>query len=202
VRFVHASPDVSAVDVLLDGSTVFTNVAFSRWTEYMEVATGTYTVSARLTSEGTPVLTDTVMMTDTDYTLTAAGTKAAGGKPLELITFLDDNSAPPGGMARGRFVHLVPDAPPVDIALEGEILFESVGYGDATDYVAVPSGSHTLQIQTPLGEITATATAGPNDVYSFFAVGRVFGSPALDIVQTLDETYNHPIWLPLVTKED
>ena len=198
VRFIHASPDAPAVDVLLAESTVFTSVAFSEWTEYIDIATGTYTVSIQLSSASTPVLTDAVVLTETDYTLTAAGTVASGGRPFELLSLFDDNSAPPAGMVRGRFIHLVPDGPQVDIALEGTVLFENVAYRDATDYVTVPPGTHTLQIRTPIGEVTTTATAQPNNVYSFVAVGRVIGSPELNVLKVLDESYNHPIWLPIV----
>lgn len=200
MRFIHASPDAENVDVLLDEGTVFTNVAFSEWTEYIEVPTGTHTVTLRLTTLGTPILSDTVPITETDYTLAAAGTWAAGGRDFELLRLIDDNSAPDPNMARGRFVHLVPDAPPVSIAIDGDLLDEDVSYGDATDYATVASGSHAVQISALGQQRTVTATVGPNNVYSFFALGQLLGTPALDVQQVIDESYNHPIWLPLVTR--
>jgi hypothetical protein len=201
VRFIHGSPDAPAVDVLLDGSEVFTNTGFDQITRYADVATGTYTVSVEPTGSDSEVLMRTLVVTESDYTLAAAGTLATGGRDLELLKLLDDNSEPAPGMVRGRFVHLVPGAPaPVSIAIQGEPpLFENVVYGDVTEYATVTSGSHTLQILVFGFEVaTATVTVEPNSVYSFFALGRVSGTPELHVRQILDESYNHPIWLPLV----
>lgn len=208
VRFIHGSPDAPAVDVLIDGGEVFTNTEFDQITSYVDVATGTYTVSVEPTGSDSEVLTRTLVVTESDYTLAAAGTLATGGKDLELMKLIDDNSAPAPGMVRGRFVHLVPDAPaPVSIAIEGEPpLFENVVYGDVTEYATVLSGSHTLQILVFGFEVaTATVTVEPNNVYSFFALGLASDEPELPelhVQQVLDASYNHPIWLPLVTKGD
>jgi hypothetical protein len=197
VRFIHASPDTPAVDVLLDESETFTATEFGQITEYTDVATGTYTVTLRLTGLGTAALTDTVLITETDYTLAAAGT--SGG--LELLTLVDDNSAPAPGMVRGRFVHLVPGAPAVDIAIkDGPILFSNVGFKGVGGYVEVAAGSYELEIRltgTSIVVTTVPLTVTPNNVYTFFAVGTL-SDP--QIVQSVDQAHGHTVWLPLVTR--
>jgi len=202
VRFIHASPDAPEVDVLFDGSERFTNTAFGEISEYTDIDAGTYEVTIRLTGTDTLVLTTTVAMTATDYTLAAAGTVAPGGKEFELKVVVDDNRAPPPGMVRGRFVHLVPDAPlPVTIAIEDDPLFTGVVYGDATEYATVPAGSHSVQVvMLGIPVVTDTLTGEPNGVYSFFAVGLASGTPELQILQVLDASYDHHIWLPLIAR--
>jgi hypothetical protein len=203
VRFIHASPDAPAVDVLLDGSEVFTNTEFDHITPYTAVATGTHSISLEPTGSDTPVLTRTLVMTESDYTLAAAGTLTTTDLvDLELLALVDDNRAPTPGTVRGRFVHLVPDAPaPVSIGIKGEPpLFENVVYGDVTEYAPVASGSHTLQVLVFGFEVaTATVTVEPNNVYSFFALGLASGTPELHVQQVVDESY-HLLWLPLVTR--
>lgn len=45
-----------------------------------------------------------------------------------------------------RIGHCIPDAPDMDVRVDGEIAFERVAYPNVTDYVALPSGSHELII--------------------------------------------------------
>jgi len=201
VRFIHASPDAPEVDVLFDGSERFTNTAFGEISEYTNIAAGTYEVTVRPTGEATAVLTTTVTVTTTDYTLAAAGTLAVGGKDFELKVVVDDNRAPPPGMVRGRFVHLVPNAPaPVTIAIGDDLVFEDVEYGDVTDYAILPAGSHTVRLQVLFYEETTTVAGESNSVYTFFAIGVAFGTPELQILQVLDASYDHHIWLPLIAR--
>ncbi|MFW6115447.1 MAG: DUF4397 domain-containing protein [Chloroflexota bacterium] len=202
VRFIHASPDAAELDVLLNDTGLVTNSAFGEISAYTELAAGTYTVTLRLTDEATPLVTETVVVTETDYTLAAAGTLAADTTELELLRLMDDNTAPAPGMVRARFVHLVPDVPfPVSIAIDGDLLFEDIKYRDVTPYTTVDAGSHTLQLLVSGVEVaTGTLTVSPNSVYSFFAVGLAYGTPEVAIVQVLDESYDHHIWLPLVAR--
>ena len=45
VVVLHASPDAPAVDVWVNGSVVFSNIAFEETSEFAEVPAGTYTVA-------------------------------------------------------------------------------------------------------------------------------------------------------------
>lgn len=50
------------------------------------------------------------------------------------------------GLAGIRFVHLSPDAPAVDVALQDAALLQDVEYGRATGYAAAPAGERTLRV--------------------------------------------------------
>jgi hypothetical protein len=45
-----------------------------------------------------------------------------------------------------RIGHCVPDAPDVDVRVDGEIAFEQVAFSDVTDYAGLPTGSHEVII--------------------------------------------------------
>jgi hypothetical protein len=91
LRFVHASPDMPPVDVLLPGGTVlFSNVAFGQATPYVEVPPGTVTMEVRAAGTPNVVLTipDAVIATGTVYTFGAIGLMG-GTPPLGTLPLVD-----------------------------------------------------------------------------------------------------------------
>ncbi len=206
VRFIHASPDAPELDVWLDENALFTETRFGEISEYVDIAAGTYTVTLSSPGPGVPILTDYVTAPcNTHHTLVAAGMLAPGpgASGFEGIVITDVITYPPPGMVRGRFVHLVPDAPvPISIFLAGQPLFESIVYGDVTPYVTVPAGSHSLEVRALGFPVTAdTITVDPDTVYSFFAIGLAFGPPDVEILQVVDAASPHHVWLPLIRRE-
>jgi hypothetical protein len=89
----------------------------------------------------------------------------------------NDNITDPGeiGTAQVRVVHLSPDAPAVDVAVNGEVAVEGAAYLDATGYLTVPAGEIRITV-TPAGQtqpvvIDATVTLGANASYTVAATG-------------------------------
>jgi hypothetical protein len=148
VRVAHASPDAPNVDVWVDGSKALSDVPFMAVSDYLDVPTGTRTVT--ITAAGDP---DTVAF-EGDLTLDAmAYTVAAIGELTDDDTeftrwVLGDDAAPGDDMAAVRLAHAVPDAPAVTVTvMDGkQTLFSDVGFGEASDYVEVPAGCYTLAV--------------------------------------------------------
>ena len=68
------------------------------------------------------------------------------------------------GDARARFVHVIPGASAVDVYINGTQAIVNLDYGDATTYLTVPAGTHTVTVtpaglQTPLWEQGITLAA-------------------------------------------
>lgn len=66
---------------------------------------------------------------------------------------------------RVRVVHASPDAPAVDVLVDGQRAIDRLPYTEYTDYVTLPAGQHTFQVrvagtETVVTETTATLTAG------------------------------------------
>lgn len=83
-----------------------------------------------------------------------------------------------GAMAAVRVIHASPDAPPVNILVNGTRALEGIPYKAFTGYNMVPAGTVTLEVQVaPDGPVVLRETfaliGGGN--YTFLAVGRVAG---------------------------
>jgi len=74
-----------------------------------------------------------------------------------------------------RVAHLSPDAPAVDIWVDGGVVLNDVPYKTVSDYLELPSGSHRVQV-TPAGEtkpvvIDATVEFESDKAYTVAATG-------------------------------
>ncbi|WP_101298197.1 DUF4397 domain-containing protein [Halegenticoccus soli] len=172
VRVAHASPDAPAVDVYVNGEKVLSNVEFGTVTDYLVVEPGTYTV--KITAAGDPetvAFEGDVTLESKFYTVAAVGQLSDG--TFEPLVLVDDD------VALVRLVHTSPDAPAVDVTVEGAdlTLFDGVSFGDQTDYVVVPAGEYTLEVRGDTenddGDVVATFDVAlePGVQYTAFAIG-------------------------------
>jgi hypothetical protein len=82
------------------------------------------------------------------------------------------------GDAAINVLHLSPDAPNVDVLLNGEAALTDVAFGDFSGWVAVPAGEHQVQV-VPTGEmadaavIDAMVTVEAGAAYHIAAIGMV-----------------------------
>ena len=146
VRVTHASPDAGAVDVCVNGSAAFKDLAFGSTTDYAKLPAGSYDVQvypAGSNCQGTAVIDAKGLKLDAKpYTVMAIG-KAAEIKPLILV---DNLSAPAAGKVHVRFVHASPDAPAVDITTkDGAKVFSNVAFGKSVDFTPLPAATYDLQ---------------------------------------------------------
>jgi hypothetical protein len=194
VRVVHAVSDAPPVDIAINGVIEAPSLAFKEVTPYIDVPAGTFTLTV-IAPGPVPILTMTrTAEAGYDYTVVAHGLLTSVDTPPTLLVVTDDNSVPPVGKARARFYHLVPDAPPADVAIQGgAILLSDVTYGEASPYVEIDMGTYDLELRTvvmgfPMTVPVPPVTADPNTIYSFFAVGTL--SPLdVDIVPVQDAQY-------------
>ena len=81
--------------------------------------------------------------------------------------------------ARIRVAHLSPDAPAVDIYIDGKKRLTNVPYEGVSDYVALPQGAHTFEVRatgtTPdsPAAFKESAQLGAGKAYTVAAVGKV-----------------------------
>ena len=105
VRFVHLAPEVPGVDVrVVNGPTLFTNIAFLGSSQYAAVDAGTYNLALYPTGASRPTLfTANGVEIPPGVIATAIGSGGVG-VPVELVKVLDAASAPTtpqGGAATG-----------------------------------------------------------------------------------------------------
>jgi hypothetical protein len=165
VRVVHTSPDAPAVDITADGNALFDGVAYQE-SGYVEVPAGTYTLNVRGdtdSNDGDAVATfDVELVGGTVYTLFAAGYLSPDDEPAETafqpIAAVDAGAGGGGIVQSGggmsemsdvalRVAHLSPDAPNVDVLVDGSAVLEDVPFGAVSDYLSLSAGSYQVTIQ-------------------------------------------------------
>ena len=146
VSVAHASPDAPPVDVYVNGSILYSNLAFSQFGAVASVPAGIYEATVYPTGKTSPTLLDVLIPATVDGTayLIAAVNPV---NYLNLKVFTEQPSAPAPGSVYVNFLHASPDAPPVDIAVVGlGVVFEFQTYLNQSPAVSVPQGTYTFQV--------------------------------------------------------
>jgi hypothetical protein len=82
-----------------------------------------------------------------------------------------------GDTANVRVAHMSPDAPNVDVYVDGDVVLEDVAFGVVSDYLEVPGGDREIEItaagdpDTSVFDDTVTVEAGTD--YSVVAAGEI-----------------------------
>jgi hypothetical protein len=76
--------------------------------------------------------------------LAAPATAAA---PLDALLTVDNATPNPGDVARVRVIHNSPDAPAVDVRVNGAVAFANLPFGGITAQAALPSGTYDIQVE-------------------------------------------------------
>jgi len=97
------------------------------------------------------------------------------------------------GEAGLRVAHASPDAPDVDVLVEGEAVIEDLSFRSVTDYLEVPADEYEIEVQTSESEETVF---GPADVdleaedYTAVARGEVTEDADTDFTVSIFEDTN------------
>jgi len=183
VRIIHASPFVGTADVFVDGSKLLSSFAFGAVTDYAAIPPGPHKVQIALVGKGigASALTETLTVNPgSAYTVAAIGTQASN---LSLQVFADNNVLAPG-TTKFRVYQLSPDAGSVTVAAGGQTLVNAISYQNASNYLIIPAGGYTFDVNSPTNNATlsTSATHDTNKVASLFVVGMFNGTPKSALV--------------------
>lgn len=116
-----------------------------------------------------------------------AGVDAA--TPLQAVLSADATGPNDTGNARVRVVHLSPDAPAVDVLVDGAAAFTGIPFGDVTGYAELPAGTYDVKVE-PAGAggagpfvIDADLTLSANTDYTVIAtdvLAQIFPTVLVD----------------------
>jgi hypothetical protein len=174
-RAVHVATGAAAVDIAINGEQVAGSLAPRSASGYSPVPAGSQNL--RVTPTGQPgqsvLESDVTIQANTQVTLAVLGEVPS----VNAIVLRDDNSPPPAGQAKVRFVHGVPDAPPVNVVTrQGQALFGGVAYRNAADYVTVPAGTYDLELraadQSGVLVTVPNVTLSAGEIVTLFATGK------------------------------
>jgi hypothetical protein len=94
---------------------------------------------------------------------------------IMMVTFASMTMAE--GEAMVRVLHASPDAPAVDVYVDDDLVVDGVGYKDVTDYLALPAGTHKIEVY-PSGDqstvvITEQVAVSSGQSYTLGAIGQL-----------------------------
>lgn len=189
LRILHASPKSPAVDVYINDTLKFRNLAYGSFTNYIEVISGNYNIKIYATGTKTsPVLNKNIFVPPGKiYTASAIGILPN----IDLLLIPEPKVMNPTNNAYIKFAHLSPNAGAVDVVLpSGRILFKNISYKEFTNYIQVPPGTYTLEVR-PTGTNTTVlyvpnVTLKSQRFYTVYAIGLVNDHPGLQALIPLD----------------
>lgn len=193
VAVLHLAPfaqsiDDTAVNILVNGNTTFSNVKFTDFVNYVDLAPGNYTIDVVPVGATSPAITGNFTLADnTDYSVFAVGNGTT--QPLALAALVDDNSTPMAGNVAVRIVHAAPfAAAPADTEVSirtdgGDVVNNLVGVPYLVDsgFFEVPAATYDLKIASNDGSVNyidplaAALPAGAN--VTLYAIGDGINQP-------------------------
>lgn len=193
VRFFHASPDAPAVDVAVanGGPVVFGDVEFREDSGYTPLAAGDYELEVRLAGTSTVVLPLGVVSLRAGFNYEAVAIGLVGDNTLGAQILV---TAQPS-KAEVRVAHLSPDAPNVDVWVDGAVALSDVPYQAISSYLALDAGTYNVQV-TPAGATTpvvidADLTLAGGTSYTVAATG-LLGASDLQPLVLIDDRDSDP----------
>lgn len=185
VRVKHASPDAPAVDILVNGQAALSHVPFPVASAYLPLASGATNLKVNVAGTDTTVI-------NADVTLTAL--KAYSVFAVDLVSRIqplvveDDLTAPPAGKAKLRAIHLSPDAPEVDVWVNGVKVLANVPFKAASPYLEVPAGATDVKVAVA-GTMTIVLQGTPDlasgGIYTAAATGTLGAVPSQPLALNL-----------------
>jgi hypothetical protein len=155
-----------------------------------EVAAGDYQIRVTAAGDPTAVVYDsgTITLADgADLTLTALPNTGGGAAPIGLVAKSETGAVEIrdlGTPTSLQVVHASPDAPSVDVLVDGSVLVPNLSFPEATPFVEVDPATYTVEV-TVAGNPGAIAI-GPVDLdleagtrYSVLAVDELANIEAL-----------------------
>jgi hypothetical protein len=173
LRAVHASPDAPNVDILVDNTTVLSNVAFTQFLDYTTVPAGDRNIKVNATGTASSVIDVTVPLAGgTNYTVLAVNFVDS----IEPLLLVDNTTTPTPGNAKVRVVHASPDAPNVDVLVDDTIVLTDVAFKEFSDYLEVPAGARNFKVNatgTASTVIDVTPTLADSGIYTVVALNTL-----------------------------
>jgi hypothetical protein len=154
LRVLHAAPTEPQINILIDGNTVNSNLAYSANTGYFSVSAGSRHLQVEAVTSSIPIVDTTLTLADsTNTTVVVTGTTT-----ITPIVLTDETTVPTSGTAEIRLVNAAPSMGAADVYV----------VPTGTSIVGVDALVSGLTYQTASAYQSITVTAGTSanfDIY-------------------------------------
>jgi Domain of unknown function (DUF4397) len=140
IRFVNAIRDAAPLDIDVNSSKIFTNIAFFGYqptSGYTKVSSGSITVAGLATGTTTQVFSSTASLASGDYTLIATGSVNNTAPAAGNVEFRVINASQTGGTVD---VYIL--ANPVNGGIQPPATISGLAYTQASGYITLPFNSN------------------------------------------------------------
>ena len=163
VRFVHAIPGVTAVDIYTDGQLTVSGLGYGTASNYITAPAGERQITVRPRGLTTVLWQQTVNVTPSPQTLIASTID-----PLQFNAYADDFSPLELGQTRLKIIHAIAGGPTVDVLAGSDAITQGLSYGGEIGTFDIPADTYDLSIvvsgaedvvlpATPFGLVGGTA---------------------------------------------
>ncbi|WP_303007116.1 DUF4397 domain-containing protein [Romboutsia ilealis] len=185
VRIFHAAPQAQNIDVYVNDQMVFNDLAFGDFTKYVYLDEGEYNVSVYVAGQKDRPIINQMVDISSQQIFTVAATGNLDN--LGLLVIPDKVSKSPSqSYSSLRVIHLSPNAPGVDILVDGDKLFEDISFEEGTDYVDLNPGTYNVNVVLNTDKsivLPLKVTLNPDKIYTIYIIGN---PPTLQAVQVVD----------------
>ena len=157
LSFIQASPDEPPLDFFLNSNKVNNNsIYFGNNIDYVSAYAGTRTANFYTAGTANILFSGTISLNpNTAYSLFLANKTTSP----EIVLLTDTINAPAAGNAGLRFINLSPDAPAVDLAIQGgAVLAANKPYKGYTSFMPVQGKTSYTFVVRQAGTTTVLAT--------------------------------------------
>ncbi len=186
VRIVHLSADTPAVDIAPDGGEeIVQGLAYPNATGYLNVPEGQLDVELRPAGavDGWVAYNPggVLLGNGRTYSIFAIGSHDEGN--VRLLTTIDAILPPP--TAKVRVLHASPDAPAVDVYVDGTLVLEAVEFGAISDYLEVAPGEHEIQVYAAGADPSLEETTTVIDARTGFEADTMSTFAAVNVLEKI-----------------
>jgi hypothetical protein len=159
LKFVNAAFDTGSVNSLLDGTVVNSNIAYAAALGYNIVPPGAHTISFEATTTPGAIVASvaTTLAAATDTSVFITGFAGA----VRAVVLQDANFPAQNGNPRLRIVNASPDAPALDVLVNGTRQVSALAFPTASPYLSsISSGTYTITFNNPATGATVFTASG------------------------------------------
>lgn len=184
VRVLHASPGAPAVDVYVNGNIIAYNLVFSKAIEYLDISPGDYDIEIYPTeTKEAAIFKKTIEIPPNGVYTVAAINKPAN---IDLQIIRDASGSFNSNISFLRFIHLSPNAPLLNLALNNNEIFKMIEYRETTGYYPLSPGIYSFNITPTNAEIIELKipdiNLNPNKFYTIYSIGLIGEIPKLETI--------------------
>jgi hypothetical protein len=178
---LHAVSGAGPASLLVEKGRPRLPSSFAKPSGYQVFRPGQVRLRLILNGQSSPLASETVRLGPGRHTVVAVG----GDNGVDLLVYRDDGVE--SGKATLRAIHAAGEVGDADVKLDGKVVVSGVGLGDATGYLPVPPGPHSVAVTKPGGKGMAIVKTEVRAVAGTASTAFVVGSGGMPAQIVLTE---------------